>query len=214
MRLSSIIFLVCLFTLCLPVGLSAQGWDKLNISAGGGFSEPVENAGESLDTGWNIDFRGGYNATHRLALDLDFNYNRWNLNSAALARFGEPGGDVSVWSISFQPMQRLLPRRSPLNAYLTGGFGLYHRNLSLTQPTTVTSLFCDPFFGCFPVTFTADQVVASVNNWKPGFNAGAGVEARLGASRARVFGEARYQRMFTNHGADLTFVPVTFGIRW
>jgi hypothetical protein len=29
-----------------------------------------------------------------------------------------------------------------------------------------------------------------------------------------VFGEARYSRMFTTHGNDLTFVPVTFGLRW
>lgn len=35
-----------------------------------------------------------------LALDLDFNYNRWNLNNAALARYGEPNGYTTIWSFS------------------------------------------------------------------------------------------------------------------
>jgi hypothetical protein len=47
-----------------------------------------------------------------------------------------------------------------------------------------------------------------------GVNAGGGIEFLLGESHVRAFGEARYSRMFTTHGADLSFVPVTFGLRW
>lgn len=47
-----------------------------------------------------------------------------------------------------------------------------------------------------------------------GVNGGAGIEFRLGESHVKAFGEARYSRMFTTHGADLSFVPVTFGLRW
>jgi hypothetical protein len=97
---------------------------------------------------------------------------------------------------------------------VTGGFGIFHRNLSLTQPALLTGFFCDPFFGCYPVTYPGSQVVASFTTVKPGFNLGAGLEWRLGQTRTKMFAEARYQRMFTNHGADFTYVPVTFGVRW
>ncbi len=203
-----------IFVSLLASSLSAQVLNRLNFSAGGGFSSPVESAGQNLNTGWNIDFRGGVNATPHLLADLDVNYSSMGLNSAALNYFGEPGGSVSVWSIAFQPMLRLLPRHSSVNFYATAGFGISYRNLSLTRPALVTSFFCDPFFGCYPVTYTANQVVASFSTWKPGWNVGPGVEFRLGQSHARIFAEARYSRMFTTHGDDLTYVPVTFGIRW
>ena len=193
---------------------AAQSWDKLNISAGTGFSIPVQAAGSSLNTGWNLDFRGGLNAGSQLDTDLDFNYDHFGLNSAALARFGEPGGSISVWSLTFQPVLHLLPRRSTANAYLTGGFGVYDRNLTLTRPSVLTSIVCDPFFGCYPVAYGANQIVASFSTVKPGFNMGTGLEFGIHDSRAKLFAEARYQRMFTTRGNDLSYVPVTFGIRW
>jgi hypothetical protein len=38
--------------------------------------------------------------------------------------------------------------------------------------------------------------------------------AYLGGRRMKIFSEARYQRMFTTRGSDLSYVPVTFGLRW
>jgi hypothetical protein len=210
--LSTLLLALMVSTISHPA--VAQVWDKLNISAGAGFSSPVQSAGNSLTTGWNLDFRGGYNAGRHLDADLDFNYNHFGLTSAALKRFGEPDGSVSVWSLTFQPALRLLPRRSAANAYATGGFGIFDRNLTLTQPTVLTTIVCDPFFGCFPVSYAANQIVASFSRVKPGFNTGAGLEFRLLNTRASLFAEARYQRMFTTHGNDLSYVPVTFGIRW
>jgi hypothetical protein len=40
------------------------------------------------------------------------------------------------------------------------------------------------------------------------------LEFRLGDSHLKAFAEARYSRMFTTHGNDMTYVPVTFGVRW
>jgi opacity protein-like surface antigen len=145
---------------------------------------------------------------------LDFSYNHWGLNSAALARFGEPNGSSSIWSLTFNPVYHFAPR-SKLNPYVTSGFGLYHRNLTLTRPAVVNTVVCDFFFGfCFPAAIGVNQVVASSSTYKGGYNVGGGVEVPLGNRRFKVFAEARYQRMFTTHGSDLTFVPVTFGLRW
>lgn len=147
-RIVSLSFLAML--LMLTMAASAQNWNRLDFSAGAGFSTPTDAAGRNLNTGWNLDFRGGYNVNRHFAADLDVGYSYWDLNSTALAVFGEPGGHVSVWSFAFQPMIRMLPRRSAANAYITAGAGIDYRNLTLTRPSTVTTIVCDPFFGCFP----------------------------------------------------------------
>jgi opacity protein-like surface antigen len=210
-RRSALFLLASLLSFTLS---AAAQWNRVNFSAGAGFSVPAESSSNSVNTGWNLDFRGGYNATRHLALDLDFNYNRADLNNAALLRADEPGGHISIWSLTFNPVYHVLPPRSRFNAYGTAGFGLYHRDLTFTQPVTFNTFFCDPFFGCFPGTFTSNQVVASFDTYKGGFNAGGGLEYRLGESRVKLFGEARYQRMFTTNGHDLTYIPTTFGFRW
>jgi outer membrane protein with beta-barrel domain len=198
----------------VALGSAAQVEEHFNFSGGAGFSIPTDGAGKNLNTGWNFDLRGGYNLAPHLSADVDFGYNYWNLNSAALARFGEPGGYNSIWALSFNPVYRFAPK-SKADFYTTGGFGLYHRNLPLTRPATENVLVCDPFFGfCFPAVVGVTEVVASSSTYKGGFNLGEGVEFRLGGRRTKIFSEARYQCMFTTHGTDLTYVPVTFGFRW
>ncbi len=192
----------------------SQNYSHIDASVGGGFTEPAGRAGSNVNTGWNVDVRGGYRASRNVALDLDFNYNRWNLNSAALARYGEPGGYNTIWSASLMPVVYGSPHWH-IQPYALAGPGVYYRNLSLTQPALINSVYCDPFWGyCFPATVGVDQVVASATTYKMGFSAGAGLEFPLAGSPLKVFGEARYSRMFTTHGNDLTFVPVTFGLRW
>jgi opacity protein-like surface antigen len=210
-RHTGLFLLICLVSF---TGGAAAQWRSFNFSAGAGFTVPAETTSNSVDTGWNVDFRGGVNATRQLALDLDFNYNRADLNNAALLRAQEPGGHVSIWSLTFNPVYHILPPRSRVNAYGTAGFGLYHRDLTFTQPVVFNTFFCDPFFGCFPGAFTTNQVIASFDIYKAGFNAGAGVEYRVGDSHLKLFGEARYHRMFTTNGHDLTYIPTTFGLRW
>ncbi len=199
---------------CALIATAQAQYSHVDVSVGGGFSEPESRMGNNVDTGWNFDARGGYKPSPHLALDLDFNYNRWNLNSAALARYGEPGGYTSIWSVSFTPVLQGSPHWH-VSPYILGGPGVYYRNLTLTQPALVNTIVCDPFFGyCYPATVGVNQVVASATTYKMGVNAGAGIQFRLGESHLKAFGEARYSRMFTTHGADLSFVPITFGLRW
>src|SRR2546423_7021997 len=114
---------------------------------GAGFTVPTNRAGNSLNTGLNLNARGGYNFSQFFALDLDFTYNHNDLNSAALARFNEPDGNVGMLSITLNPVIRFASRRSRAQPYATAGFGLYRRNLTLTEPSTVSTVACDPFFG-------------------------------------------------------------------
>lgn len=209
------VFLSVIAVLLSVLPLYAQDERRFNISAGAGFSVPTSDASANLNTGWNIGVRGGWNVTQSFLADLEFTYNRWDLTSRALARFGEPGGYADVWSLTFEPVIRFAPR-SPISAYILGGTGLYHRGLTLTQPATFSTIFCDPFFFgfCFPALVQGTQVVASFETYKLGFNAGGGLEFGLGHSGLKAFAEAKYNEMFTTHGTNLSFVPVTFGVRW
>lgn len=215
MQVSKVAVFAVIAAFMLCCSLQAQDFNhRFNISVGGGFSSPTADASGNFKTGWNMDFRGGVNVSRALLVDLDFTYNQWNLTDAALATFAEPGGYADVWSLSFEPMIRLFPQ-SRVDAYILGGAGLYHRGLNLTQPATFTTIVCDPFFGyCFPTLVQGNQVVASFSTYKPGFNAGAGLEFGLGQRGLKVFAEARYNEMFTTHGTNLSYVPVTFGLRW
>ena|SRR5215472_1407536 len=213
MQVERMCLALCCTVLCTAGSAHAQ-WSRVDVSAGGGFSEPAGRAGNDVNTGWNLDFRGGYKPSPHLGLDLDFNYNRWNLNNAALARYGEPNGYTTIWSFSFLPTLYGSPHWR-VTPYAMAGPGAYYRNLTLTQPSLIHTIFCDPFFGfCYLATFGVNQEVATATTYKMGVDVGAGLEAPLGQSRVKAFGEARYSRMFTTHGADLEFVPVTFGIRW
>lgn len=209
-------FLVVALIAVLTIPASfTQVQRRFNFGGGAGFTVPTERAGGSLNTGWNINLRGGVNVTDRVAADLDFTYNHSNLNDATLARFNEPDGSVGVWSLTFNPVVKLAPKQSAVQPYITAGYGLYHRNLTLTQPSTISTIVCDPFFGfCFPAAVGVDEVVFSNSTLKSGFNGGLGFEFRVGTGRAKLFAESRYHRMFTTHGEDFTFVPVTFGVRW
>jgi opacity protein-like surface antigen len=223
MRVFQGCFRVALAAVCLlfaaNLAVSQDGYGspdqhRFNISGGAGFSVPRARAGSNINTGWNLDVRGGYNISQYFLADLDFGFNRWTLNSSALARAAQPGGYADVWSLTFAPVVRLSPH-STVDFYVVGGAGLYHRGLNFTQPALFTTLTCDPFFGyCYPVTVTGNQVVASFSTYKFGYNAGAGLEFRLGQTGWKAFTEARYNEMFTSRGKNLTYIPVTFGVRW
>lgn len=194
--------------------LLGQDSHRFNFSAGAGVSFPTEDASSNLQTGWNLDFRGGVNGNQNFLADLDFTFNKWDLTPTALAHFGQPNGYADVWTLTFTPVVRMAPR-AKVDPYMMAGAGLYHRGLTLTQPASVNTIFCDPFFGfCYPALVGVNQVVASFSTYRGGFNAGGGLEFRLGGHGVRAFAEARHHQMFTAHGPDLTFVPLTFGLRW
>ena len=123
-----------------------------------------------------------------------------------------PNGDSHIWAVTADPIVRLNPS-GPIDLYLIGGGGVYHRLVEFTQPTVATVTAFDPFFGIFfPATVPANQVLRSFSVTKGGVNGGAGLTVRLGRGNAKLFAEARYHYMFTPNAT--TFVPVTFGLRW
>jgi hypothetical protein len=75
--------------------------------------------------------------------------------------------------------------------------GLYHRTIEFSAPTLANVFGFDPFFGIYPATIAANQILS----------------IPLGSSKVKPFAEARYHYMYTApHGTSI--LPVTFGVRW
>ena len=191
--------------------LHAQETPPFAFNVGGGFTETLGATGERLNNGWNLSVGGGYNFVPHIGALVQFNYNRFDINSATLNGLGFPGGDVALWSLTLDPIVHLNPR-GPVDVYFIGGGGLYHWRQEFTRPTVAFTEGFDPFFGFFQALVPADEVITSYSVNKPGVNGGVGVS--FGTRwNAKVYAEARYHRMiFGDKHADI--LPVTFGFRW
>jgi hypothetical protein len=181
---------------------------------GGGPSVPINPLGARLDNGWNIG--AGVGVTGRTAgLNLNFMYNDMGINQSTLNEVGAPGGSTRIWAFTLDPVIHFRTREdAPVDFYITGGGGIYHRTVEFTQPAVQTVTVFDPWWGVYyPANILTNQVIGSFGVYKPGVDGGAGLNFRLGHSNAKLFAEARFHHMFTR-GTDTNLVPVTIGIRW
>jgi hypothetical protein len=201
-------------TLGLGVALAANGqeFSRFTFGVGAGFTTPVGSTGRQLDTGWDLQAGGGFNFNPYIGAMINLGYSDFGINSGTLDAIGVPGGAVHVFSATLDPIVHLNPH-GHIDFYLTGGGGLFHEYQDFTQPTTVSTVGFDPFFGFFPTAVPANQILASSSTNKPGIDAGAGI-AFGSRWHGKFFAEARYNRIFMNNNQHIDYVPVTFGFRW
>ena len=142
---------------------------------------------------------------------VNLGYDSFGINSATLNAVGVPGGNLHIFSARLDPIVHLNPK-GHVDIYVTGGGGIYHRTQEFTQPTIAYATGFDPFFGFYPVAYSANQILASYTVNKPGIDAGAGIA--FGKKwHGKFFAEARYNRIFMRN-SHTDYVPVTFGFRW
>jgi len=208
--MSKIAIVPC-FGLLLALSSYAQEVPRFTFNASGGFTQPVGGSGRRLNVGWNAGAGAGFNFNSRLGVLAEFQYNDMAINAVSLSNLGFPDGAVKIWSLTLDPIVHLNPK-GPVDVYLIGGGGLYHRTQEFTAPTVATVTGFDPFFGFFPVNVPANQVLASYTVNKPGVNGGLGLAFGTKWS-AKFFAEARYHRMFIGD-RHTDYVPVSFGIRF
>lgn len=194
----------------VPGALIAQEVPRFTFSGGAGFTAPVSNTGRNLDTGWNIRAGAGVNFNSHLGAMLNVGYDSMGVNSGALNNLGFGGGNMTVFSVTIDPIVHLLPR-GPVDVYVTGGGGFFHQYQNFTQPGLAQGTGFDPFFGFYPVTVPTNVIVSSYSVNKPGIDIGAGV-AFGNKWGGKFFAEARYNRIFTGQYYTEYF-PVTFGFR-
>src|SRR6185295_15440981 len=114
--------------------LGAQETTRFAFNIGGGFTQPVGGTARRLNTGWNIDGGAGFNFHPRFGVLAQLSYNDFGINSGTLANVGFPDGNVRVFSATLNPIVHLNPK-GPVDVYLIGGGGFYHRTQEFTQPS-------------------------------------------------------------------------------
>jgi len=190
----------------------AQEMNRFTFNAGVGFTQSLGASGRRLDIGPSLQAGAGMNFTPRFGAVLQFDYNWQGINSTTLNQTGFPGGQVRTWDFTLNPIIHVWPH-GPVDAYLIGGGGIYHRTQEFTAPTAATITAFDPFFGFYQAAVPATQVLSSYSVMKPGVNFGAGVA--FGTRwHAKMYAEARFHRVFLGNDRYTDYVPVTFGVRW
>ena len=171
-------------------------------SFGAGFSTLINPLATRLDAGWNL--AGGVGVTgNYVGINLDAMFTDFGINHATLLRAGLQGGSQKYWAITVDPIFHV-NQRGPLDFYITGGGGVYSQITTYRVPRTG---FRGPFS-------ERDDLVGSYSLYKPGVNGGAGFSFNMGyRSPVKIFVEARFHHMFTR-GSDVSFVPVTLGVRF
>lgn len=196
--------------LLLFAGLSCAGQDfhRLTIEGGAGTSLPIGSAKDRWDSGWNLLLGGGYNFTPHISGLLEFQFDRFPLSTSELQASNQPAGFIRFWSFSFSPRYDFNPK-GRFDAYATGGYGLYGRELAYTDPSQIQQI-CDPYYGY--CESTGAPVIASFTTYRGGVNFGGGVSYALVRSGIKLFTDVRYNRFLSHTGND--FITVTVGFHY
>ena len=192
--------------------LGAQELSHFTFDVGAGFTQGVGGTGRYVDTGWNVRGGAGVNFNHWLSLGLNAGFDSMGINSTTLSSVGVPGGTIRVFSLTLDPVIHL-GHHLPLDPYIFGGGGYFRQEQTFTQPGVAYGGGFDPFFGYYPVAYGYNQVIGQYSVNKPGIDAGIGVNIKA-IGHGKIFGEARYDRIFLTNGYHTDFLPVTFGFRW
>jgi len=178
---------------------------------GAGFTFPLDRLADHTNTGFNFVAAAGPRLTNRFALTLDFSLHYTNLKdfleNPATGSSISSGSMARIWSLTLNPVFEFI-KHEQFSAYATGGYGLYNRKLLLSAPGATFVAMCDEFWKvCLGAPL---EVSGDLSLYKGGYNIGGGVAI---TPHIKFFIEARYHHMFTSAGS-LTFIPLTFGVRW
>ena len=186
----------------------------LTFQGGGGFTPAVGGTSKNINLGWNLGFGGGYMLNKKFGMLIDYNFYHNSIPQAILNQVQEPGGYYHFWSFTADPIYNYW-QGSKLGGYAIGGGGFSRKVVSFTQP--FQSTYCDPYFGCYPIT--VNQVVYHFSSNQPVVDLGTGITYRFSPyNRVKFFTEIRYVKLFSTAsqipGQNASLLPITFGIRW
>jgi hypothetical protein len=218
---------------------NADGSSKYSFYAGAGFTVPVGDTANYLNTSYSIQVGGGRNFNKNVGIMAEFDWDNFGIQGGTLnnqlslynslgAGLTSLDGYSHVWSFSLDPTYTFWQTEQH-GAYAIGGVGFYHKITTFTTPAL--GLYCDPFYGCF--SYQANQPIDSYTSNAPGLNIGIGYTykpSRFGSVKlyaearyvytfnsARAFdvsGATPYFNAFPQNSAQTSYIPVKFGLRF
>jgi opacity protein-like surface antigen len=172
--------------LALSANVSAAKAQGVELSLGGGISNPLGRLNDATKLGWNgLAALSVEPAGSPVGIQLDGEYQQFPFDGfSGHERFLIGTGDL-VYKFK-------IAENSAVRPYLIGGGGVY--NFKGTGSSTLAGNFS-----------------TSGSTTKFGINGGAGFDFKAGG--AGLFIEGRFHDVFTS-GKDETFVPITVGLRF
>jgi hypothetical protein len=209
----TVLVIACSVFILSATTAGAQPPSTWSFDVAGGASATVGEISSRLNTGWNVDLRGGYDFDNGWGLFGDFTYNGLGVSKGVLQTLDVPSGTAHAMSLTAGPRWQF-PVGARVQGYVLGGVGWYRRTVEFLQPTVAVIDVIDPWWGYVgPVLVPANQVLGSVTKDAFGGNVGGGVSFSLRDSAAAVFVEIRYHYANTKP-VSTAMVPVSVGIRW
>jgi hypothetical protein len=205
-----------LFFAC-ACGLSQTETPKYNFNIGGGFGLPQAQFSNIVNTGGTFQVGGGMNFGPMLGANVEYMFQDLPPKASVIALTGAPGGSARSNSVTLNFLVHSSEAHKA-GFYGIAGGGWYHRSWQLTTPTLSIGTVCLPSYAFWGVVCTnglvsSNTTIASGSSNAGGWNAGAGLTYRLGASHIKFYTEARYHAAYQNL-ITTRIIPVTFGVRW
>src|SRR4051812_15669812 len=140
---------------------AAQDYKPVDINFGFGWTFPTTDFKNSFDAGWNGTVGATFNLNAKLGVEAEYMYTRMNGPDKTISVISQPiVGAVTNGLIesnhqmhvgSFNLVYRSVNQDRPVNGYVIGGGGIYHRVVQLTSPSVGYTTVCDPYwYVCYP----------------------------------------------------------------
>lgn len=182
----SIKILALLSLLAAPIALEAQTTRTISLGVSGGLSLPMGNLSDGVDAGYNATGHIYFKpSTMKLALRGDVSYDSWKSKSSSSVL----SSSLSSLGFTGNGIFYVGESTAAMRPYLLVGGGMYR----------------------FKSSATVLGVSRSSTNTDPGIQGGAGISFNL--SGFSTFLEAKYVNVFGD-GENVSFVPISFGIRF
>jgi opacity protein-like surface antigen len=235
MRAKSLVVLVVSLLTTLPYVARAQE-KRVNVSFGGGYTQPNSEVSDRLGGGYNFNFGVQVNVSPVIAIEGLYSFNGLGDKRVSLPVAGNPGeptvdtdffGDMNM---QFGTASLIVQRpQGGVRPYGLVGMGVYYRPIKLTTPGVGwVPGYCDPwFYVCYPGGWVeTTNIIGERSSTDFGMAFGGGVN--FGA----IYAEIRYHYIWgpevqplqatppiagvstDTHKANGQFLATTFGVRF
>ena len=230
--------MIAAFAACL-LATPAFAQDKpVEVNFGFGWTFPTMDFKESFDAGWHGTIGATFFVTPKSGFLVDYSYNKMdgpertinlveNPIAGAIATSGLLESNHQMHVVTFNYLYRSTSD-GPVNGYVLGGAGYYHRIVQITTPSVGYTTFCDPYwYVCYPSLVSVDQIIGDRSSNDFGINIGGGITF---GKAAKFYVESRYHYVWgpeiepavaapggsvpASRTTNAAYFPLTFGIRF